>query len=95
MSMPMPMMSMNLVGRMLMKPLVHQARCEAAISQGMPTSVQEIEAEEGWFKLKKRKRERKRKRKRKIKIRIHLMMQRPLIVRRVMLPMVPVMVEKT
>ncbi|XP_039827332.1 uncharacterized protein LOC120689053 [Panicum virgatum] len=44
------LMRMVLLGSLLMKPLVHQAHYEAAIFQGMLTSVQEVQIE-GWLKL--------------------------------------------
>jgi len=46
-------MVMALHGNIWMKLLVHQARCEAAIFQGMPAaSVQEMDSQ-GWLNLKK------------------------------------------
>ena len=46
-------MVMALHGNLWMKLLVHQARCEAAIFQGMPAaSVQEMDSQ-GWLNLKK------------------------------------------
>ena len=46
-------MVIALHGNMWMKPLVHQAHCEAVIFQGMPAaSVQEM-GSQGWLNLKK------------------------------------------
>ena len=87
----MTMMRMVLLGSLLMKSLVHQAHYEAAVYQGMPTSVQEIQTE-GWLKLKLTQVQTMRE---KRKTRIHLMMQMSLIVRMMMIPMVAMLVEKT